>query len=66
MKFTFTWTNWTFGFWWDRRKLGKAGIDLGPCEWVWHIKKGPRYTKRQLRKRREQYLQQTSGAGWLD
>lgn len=36
-KFSFTLTNWTFGFWWGRfsktRPL-RLGVDLGPCEWV--------------------------------
>lgn len=31
----FTWTNWTFGVWWDRTKLHAVGLDLGPLEIIW-------------------------------
>lgn len=39
-RFEITWhlTNWTFGIWWDRKKLKKGGIDLGPLEII-YIKK---------------------------
>lgn len=40
---TLTWTNWTFGVWWDRRRLKAFGIDLGPLEIVWrkrHVRTG--------------------------
>lgn len=26
----FSWTSWTFGVWWDRKKLKAWGVDLGP------------------------------------
>jgi hypothetical protein len=34
VKITWTWTNWTFGVWWDTKKLKAGGIDLGPLEGV--------------------------------
>lgn len=33
-EFTWSWTNWTFGIWWDRRKLKAFGIDIGPFEYM--------------------------------
>jgi hypothetical protein len=28
--FTFKWTNWTFGIWWDNKVYAEWGFDLGP------------------------------------
>lgn len=33
---TFSWSNWTFGFWWDCRKMYACGVDLGPLEVVYY------------------------------
>lgn len=30
---TFSWSNWTFGFW-KSRKLRRWGLDIGPIEYV--------------------------------
>lgn len=27
-----TWTNWTFGVWWDLKRLRAFGLDVGPFE----------------------------------
>lgn len=32
---TFSWTNWTFGIWWDCRRMHALGLDLGPLEFVY-------------------------------
>lgn len=34
ISFRWSWTNWTFGVWWDRTKLRAWGVDLGPFEVV--------------------------------
>jgi hypothetical protein len=35
-KVSWTWTNWTFGFWYyKRRGLRRYGIDIGPFEVTW-------------------------------
>jgi len=41
---TWTWTTWTFGIWWDKKKLHAWGFDLGPCELIYrkeHFKVKP-------------------------
>lgn len=34
-----TWcaTNWTVGAWWDRKRLRRTGLDLGPLELTWDL-----------------------------
>lgn len=39
LKVQFCATAWTFGFWWDRKKLKAWGIDLGPLAVTYKWKK---------------------------